>query len=201
MFYLKSSKWNPYETGYKSENKVSVFAYFDESPLLCLCWISLNCNSVNSTSCHSKSNFQRINWNGANSLILNCVNKIHIPLKPGSSSSWLMANDVWWCKVFLIWTQRIRGGENMSLRKIHLQEAHQPQPAHGAPVFHQDPMRGKERKRISEKRRKKEKREEKHTQLRLRLLVCPSDSLGNFYKQFNPKALHYHLFPLGKEEI
>lgn len=58
----------------------------------------------------------------------------------------------------------------MKYRKIHLQEAHQPQPVHGAPVSHWDPIRERERekrKRTSEKRRKKEKSEEKHTQLRL----------------------------------
>lgn len=100
------------------------------------------------------------------------------------------------------WYERIELGRGeYEFNKIHLQEAHQPQPAHGAPVFHRDPKREKESKRISEKRRKKEKREENHTQLRLRLLVCPNDSLGNLYKQFNPKALHYHLFPLGKEEV
>jgi len=51
------------------------------------------------------------------------------------------------------------------------------------------------------KEKKKERREEKQTQLRLRILVSPSDSLGNFYKQFTPKALHFHVFSLGKEEI
>lgn len=48
----------------------------------------------------------------------------------------------------------------MKYRKIHLQEAHQPQPVHGAPVSHWDPIREREKKK-EDKWEKKEEREER----------------------------------------
>jgi len=51
-------------------------------------------------------------------------------------------------------------GENTNWRKVHLQEAHPPQPAHGAPVFHRDPMR--ERKKEDKWEKKRRGRKNKH---------------------------------------